>query len=247
MSSASAATCARASIEYGFKKTLSVLDEWNYGLIDPMPGDLQRAGFITSALIYMQDAPIDVSALYRADNVFGTNGTTPDKTGQALIALGRMKDTPLQPRRGRRRLDGFAVQAGRSKNGEDAAGADQQLPDSGGRSRAAQRAERAERSARVFDVKLLERRSVTYRNNAGYDVTIDNLAGNRTYTRRTLSHFRDQTTSPFRIRTEQRGPSIRLYAALPPPAHRAHGSEEAVARSRATRVAAQFIATALSS
>jgi xylan 1,4-beta-xylosidase len=97
---------------HGFRKTLSVLDEWNYGLLDPMPGDLQRAGFITSALVYMQDAPIDISALYRADNVFGRDGTRPDKTGQALIALGRMQDTPVQLATAGGDLDGFAVQAG---------------------------------------------------------------------------------------------------------------------------------------
>ena len=104
--------------QYGFKKTLSVLDEWNYGLLDPIPGDLQRAGFITSALVYMQDAPIDISALYRADNVFGKHGDTPDKTGQALIALGRMKDTPVRLAVHGADLDGFAVQSGRSKDGK---------------------------------------------------------------------------------------------------------------------------------
>ncbi len=61
-----------------------MLNEWNYGLMDPLPPDMQRASFITSALIYMQDAPVDISAIYRADNVFGPKGTTPLKTGHAL-------------------------------------------------------------------------------------------------------------------------------------------------------------------
>ena len=35
-----------------------MVTEWNYGLMEPMPPPLQRASFITAALIYMQDAPI---------------------------------------------------------------------------------------------------------------------------------------------------------------------------------------------
>ena len=58
-----------------------------------------RASFVASALIYMQGAPIDAATLYRADNVFGLDGASPDKTGQALIALGRMKDTRRLKRR----------------------------------------------------------------------------------------------------------------------------------------------------
>ncbi len=73
---------------HGFRKTSSMLNEWNYGLVEPLPADMHRAAFITSSLLYMQDAPVDISALYRADNLFGPKGTTPLKTGYALIALG---------------------------------------------------------------------------------------------------------------------------------------------------------------
>src|SRR5581483_1388853 len=102
---------------YGLTTTRSFLTEWNYGLSEPPPTPLVRASFVTSALIYMQDAPIDAATLYRADNVFGGDGATPDKTGQALIALGQMKSTPQRLQVTGADPDGFAVEAGRSPDG----------------------------------------------------------------------------------------------------------------------------------
>jgi hypothetical protein len=210
------ADTVRARLDkYGFRKTLSVLDEWNYGLMDPMPGELQRAGFITSALIYMQSAPIDVSAIYRADNVFGKAGTTPDKTGQALIALGRMQDTPLQLATTGADTNGLAVQAARSKNGDTVQVliSNYQIPAAflGRRS-----GPDVLKIGDQFSVQLLERRAIDYRDNAGYDVTIENLAGNRAYR---VQRYRISAANDLSLldSTEQRGPSIRLHAALPPP------------------------------
>lgn len=201
--------------QYGFKKTRSVLDEWNYGLLDPMPPDLQRASFVTSALVYMQDAPIDVSALYRADNVFGKTGTTPDKTGQALIALGRMKDTPERLAVNGGDLDGFAVQAGRSRNGKtlQVLISNYEIPAEFLGPRTGPDVLRVESA---FAVKLLQRRSVTYRDNAGYDLTIDHLDADQAYE---VERYRISQTNDLTLidSTEQRGPRIRLHAALPPP------------------------------
>jgi hypothetical protein len=201
--------------QYGFKKTRSVLDEWNYGLLDPVPPDLQRASFVTSALVYMQDAPIDISALYRADNVFGKDGTTPDKTGQALIALGRMKDTPVRLAVNGGDLDGFAVQAGRTSNGKtlQVLISNYQIP---AEFLGPRNGPDVLRVGTAFDVKLLQRRSVTYRNNAGYDLTIDHLDADRPYT---IERYRISETNDLTLvdTTEQRGPRIRLHAALPPP------------------------------
>ncbi|MGH8258508.1 MAG: GH39 family glycosyl hydrolase, partial [Steroidobacteraceae bacterium] len=101
---------------FGFRRTLSVLDEWNYGLSYPLPSDLRRAAFVATSLIEMAHAPIDLAALYRADNLFGRDGATPDKTGAALVALGRMKDTrvelPVESPAGGFDACGFAVEAG---------------------------------------------------------------------------------------------------------------------------------------
>ena len=208
--------------QYGFKKTLSVLDEWNYGLLDPVPGDLQRASFVTSALVYMQDAPIDLSALYRADNVFGKDGTKPDKTGQALIALGRMKDTPLRLPVDGGDVDGFAVQSGKSKDGRtlQVLISNYQIP---AEFLGPRKGPNVLSMGTAFDVKLLERRSVTYRNNAGYDLTVDHLDARKAYT---VERYRVSASSgnpgadtlTLVDTSEQRGPRIRLHAELPPPA-----------------------------
>ena len=198
---------------HGFAKTLSVVNEWNYGLGEPVH-NLQRAGFIASTLMYMQDAPIDISALYRADNVFGKDGATPDKVGQALIAFGRMKDTPSRLKAEGADLDGFAVQAGRSADGRtlQVLIANYEIP-------AELRGPRSTPNVHmpnVFDVSLLERRSVTYQNNSGYDLTIDNLVPAREYR---VERFRISDDSDFALvdSTTQVGPRVHLQAPLPPP------------------------------
>jgi hypothetical protein len=198
----------------GFRKTLSVLDEWNYGLLEPGPSDEQRASFITSALVYMQDAPIDVSALYRADNLYGRSGTTPNKTGNALIALGRMKDTPVRLATSGGDTNGFAVQAGRSKNGDTVQVliSNYQIPANFLGPRTGPNA----LNMGDFAVKLLERRRIEYRNNAGYDLRIDNLDARRRYLveRYRISASHDLSLSGS---TEANGPTLHLTADLPPP------------------------------
>jgi hypothetical protein len=200
---------------HGFRKALSVLDEWNYGLLETLPTDLQRASFMTSAIVYMQDAPIDVSALYRADNLFGRDGTRADKTGQALIALGRMQDTPVQLATEGGDLDGFAVQAGRSKKGDTVQVliSNYQIP---AEFLGPRKGPDALTVGSEFTVNLLQRRSVTYANNGGYDLTVDNLGVNETYR---IERYRISASSDLSLSdsTEARGPSIRLHATLPPP------------------------------
>lgn len=166
--------------EHGFSRTRSMVTEWNYGLMDPMPTALQRASFITASLIYMQDAPIDAATLYRADSVFGSDGATPDKTGQALIALGRLKDTPLRLRVRGADLDGFAVEAARSSDGRKVQIllTNYQIPAQFLGPRAADDVLHVPPS---FDVRLLARRSISYRNNSGYDLTVDHLPAGLRY------------------------------------------------------------------
>jgi xylan 1,4-beta-xylosidase len=200
---------------HGFTRTRSIVDEWNYGLIEPWPSDLQRASFIASTLIYMQDAPIDLAALYRADNVFGKDGATPDKTGQALIALGRMKDTPARLTVEGADLDGFGVQAGRSKNGRtlQILISNYQIP---AEFIGPRKTPDILRVGSAFAVTLLKRRSVTYRRNAGYDLTINHLAPRGTYV---VERYRISASSDFALVDQAiyRGEQIRLQASLPPP------------------------------
>ena len=160
--------------KHGLNKTQSLLTEWNYGLDDPPPLPLVRASFITSSVIYMQDAPIDAATLYRADNVFGADGNTPDKTGAALILLGQMKDTPERLGVQGTDLKGLATQAARTPDGRviRVLVSNYQIPAQrlGPRSTAD-----VIHVPEVFDVKLLERRSVAYSDNAGVDLTLIGL------------------------------------------------------------------------
>ena len=201
--------------QHGFRKTLSMVNEWNYGLMEPIPSDMHRASFITSSLIYMQRAPIDLAALYRADNVFGPTGTTPHKTGYALIALGRMKDTPLALKTSGADDNGLAIQAARTKNGDKVQVliSNYQIPSEfiGPR-----KGPNVLTVGTEFSVDLLPRRTVSYADNRGYDLTIDRLETGKTYTveRYRISAQNDLTLVDTSMET---GPAIHLVAQLPPP------------------------------
>jgi xylan 1,4-beta-xylosidase len=199
----------------GLTATKSFLTEWNYGLSEPPPSPLVRASFITSALIYMEDAPIDAATLYRADNVFGPDGATPDKTGAALIALGQMKSTPqrLQVTGGDR--DGFAVEAGRSRDGHllRILISNYQIP---AQFLGPRQGNDVLHVPHVFDVTLLSRRDITYRDNAGFDLTIEHLPSDRSYL---LEHCRITDRDNFQLVSTIIAPGqpLHLREDLPPP------------------------------
>ncbi len=199
----------------GLTTTRSFLTEWNYGLSEPPPSPLVRAAFVTSALIYMQDAPIDAATLYRADNVFGPDGATPDKTGQALIALGQMKDTPRRLRVTGADLNGFAVQAGRSVDGSvfRVLISNYQIPAQLlGRRKGAD----VLHVPSAFDVRLLSRRDVAYRDNAGFDLTIEHLPPGRSYV---VERCRITDRDDFQLSSNvaAAGTLVQLKENLPPP------------------------------
>ncbi|MDB6087718.1 MAG: hypothetical protein JWN85_502, partial [Gammaproteobacteria bacterium] len=200
---------------YGLAKTRSLLTEWNYGLSDPPPSPLVRASFITSALLYMQDAPIDAATLYRADNVFGADGATPDKTGQALIALGQLKSTPLRLAVTGGDPDGFAVVAGRSRDGRllRILISNYQIPAQflGRRS-----GDDVLHVPPVFDVQLLARRSIAYRNNSGFDLTVDHLSPGGTYAIERCRISAQDDFQPLPTTTSVGG-RVHLSEELPPP------------------------------
>jgi xylan 1,4-beta-xylosidase len=232
--------------KHGFAHTRSMVTEWNYGLMDPPPTSVQRASFITAALIYMQDAPIDAANLYRADSVFGSDGATPDKTGQALIALGRLKDTPYRLRVRGADQNGFAVEAARSADGRTVQIllSNYQIPAEFLGPRAA---DDVLHVPPVFDVRLLARRSISYRNNSGYDLTIDHLPANHRYSveRCRISAAHDFTqlgttlyaNAPIRLQSELPPPGIELITI------RAIDSTTADAAMRLTADAAETPAT----
>ncbi len=202
--------------KHGFRKTLSMVNEWNYGLMEPLPSDMHRASFITSSLIYMQRAPIDLAALYRADNVFGPQGTTPHKTGYALIALGRMKDTPYALKTSGADDNGLAVQAARTKNGDTVQVliSNYQIPSEfiGPRKGPDRLTVGTE-----FSVDLLPRRTVSYADNHGYDLTVDGLGARQGPTRVERYRITAQSNLSLVDTSMGTGPSIHLVATLPPP------------------------------
>lgn len=201
--------------KHGFHRTRSMLSEWNDGLMDPMPPPMQRAAFISAALTYMQDAPVDVAALYRADSAFGTDGKSPDQTGQVLIALGRMKETPLRLRVQGADLNGFAVIAGRSADGRliQVLISNYQIP---ARFLGPRTGDDVLHVPPVFDVRLLARRSITYRHNAGYDLTIGHLPEDRAFA---VEVCRVSAGAAFThvASMSATGGTLRLRQDLPPP------------------------------
>ncbi len=180
---------------FGFHNTLNVLDEWNYGLVYPRPSDIQRAAFVATALIYMQHAPVDLAALYRADNLFGDDGATANETGGALIAVGRMKATPFELETSGSDRCGFAVEAGRSGDGRaiQVLISNYQIP-------AGDRGRRAGPDAPAGD---------------GYDLTVRGLP-DRHYI---VERYRIAAGAVLaRVQhTREPGGTLRLRVALPPP------------------------------
>ena len=201
--------------QHGLRKTLSMLNEWNYGLMEPLPSDLERASFITSSLIYMQHAPIDLATLYRADNVFGLKGTTPNKTGYALIALGRMKDTPHSLAASGADDRGLAVQAAGTKDGRTVQVliSNYQIP---ARYIGPRKGPNVISVPGQWSVDLLPRRSVSYADNRGYDLSVGGLDAGRNYT---IERYRITATNDLSLvdTSMGTGPSIHMYATLPPP------------------------------
>lgn len=103
---------------HGFTDTELIISEWNVLGLDLNLLTLgARASFTASAIIYMQDSPIDEQTFYMGPNLFGDDGATPNKVGQALTTLGRMKHTPNRLHTAGGDTNGLAVQAGRSDDG----------------------------------------------------------------------------------------------------------------------------------
>jgi hypothetical protein len=167
---------------YGFTETELIIDEWN---VLGMDLDLLtlggRAAFTASAIIYMQDSPIDEQTFYMGPNLFGDDGATPNKVGQALVALGRMKDTPIRLEVSGADTNGLAVQAGRSEDGRTVTivisnyevPASLRGPRPGG--------DKLTGIPEIGQLNLLPRRDIDYLDNAGFALSITGLENGRQY------------------------------------------------------------------
>ena len=211
---------------YGFQRTAIHLTEWNYALTEE-PSAAQRAAFAASSLILMQDSPLSRAVYHRADREGGpswqliNDDGTLSKTGDAFAAVGSMSRTPLRLATGGGDDQGFSVEAGRTRDrGRDGEvrvllsnyeipAADQgplPFPDN------------------VFTIPgiasftLLDRRTVTYADNNGYDLTVDDLPGaGRGYV---VSRYRVDEQHDLTLVDEsvQYGGAVRVSATLPAPA-----------------------------
>jgi xylan 1,4-beta-xylosidase len=199
---------------HGFAATKEFLDEWNVDLFDRDMSTAARASFAVSSLIYMLDGPIDNQAYYRGDTSFRHPNAEPDAVGHALIAFGSLRKTPVLVRTSGSDDAGFAVLAGRSRDthmvqvlisnyqiapkylGPRANGDVMHIPN-------------------IMDIQLLPRRTITYHDNGGYDLTV-NLPGPGKYD---VKRYRITDSSNFALvdQSEQAGPAIHLRAGLPPP------------------------------
>jgi hypothetical protein len=197
---------------HGFPKTQLMLDEWNVLGIDPdlltMAG---RAAFTASAIIYMQDSPIDAQTFYMGPNLFGEDGKTPNKVGQALIALGRMKRTPVRLSVSGADTQGFAVQAGRSDDGTeiDVLISNYQVP-------ASLRGARKGGDKVAGFLNLLPRRELKYQRNGGFDLKVTSLKPDQRYR---VERYRINDEWDYRLlnTVTLKGSDVAIKGVLPAP------------------------------
>ncbi len=210
---------------YGFTRTAIQLTEWNYGLVDN-PTDAQRAAFAADSLIYMQDAPLQRAFFYRANSNGAFNGAliNPDgtltKTGDAYAAVGSMNRTPLRLATTGGDENGLAVQAGRSffRGGDiRVLISNYEIPPADQGPFPPFIVNNMFTIPNVGTFTLLPRRSVSYSDNDGYDLTIRNIrvpSGGIVVSRYRVDDSHDLTLVD---RSIQNGPLVHLSATLAAP------------------------------
>jgi xylan 1,4-beta-xylosidase len=217
---------------YGFVNTRLVLSEWGSSIAFPLSG-LDLAAYIDTSLIYMQGSPIDQAMYYRADaagGLFHTDGTyTPG--ARALEAMGLMSSTPERLVASGGDQNGLAVIAGRSRNRNTVqilisnyAGQFAGVPatavlvtDSFGDQYEELPVQVGPLNVGTFDFTAT--RTITHTDNAGYDLTINNLRPGRfMITRYQITEDGTGNSDLALIdRSEATGGTVRLTHSLPPP------------------------------
>lgn len=204
---------------FGLRHTQIQLTEWNYALTE-QPSALQRAAFAASSLIGMQDSDVSRAVFHRVDSegnpgwqLVNDDGTL-TKTGAAFAAVGTLTRTPLRLATRGGDDQGFAVEAGRGRHGQvRVLISNYEIPAEDMGPLPFPNNEFSIPGVATFT--LLDRRTVTYQDNAGYDLTVDRLSGRSLVSRYRVDAGHDLTLVD---RSVQRGRSIRVSAALPAPA-----------------------------
>lgn len=210
---------------YGFTHTAIQLTEWNYGLVDN-PTDAQRAAFAADSLIYMQDSPLQRAFFYRANANGASSGAlinsdgTLTKTGDAYAAVGSMNATPIRLATTGGDQNGLAVEAGESwaRNGEiRVLISNYEIPAADQGPFPPNIVNNLFTIPGIGTFTLLSRRSVTYTNNAGYDLTVTHIRPARGGV--VVSGYRVDDSDDLTLvdRSVQRGSSLHLSASLPAP------------------------------
>jgi xylan 1,4-beta-xylosidase len=173
---------------HGFPKAESILSEWNLtpDFTDAEKARLQgieNAAYIGAVLSYFQDAPIDHAHFYRGDaawmGLFDPQGHY-FKTAYTFQAMAKMLDTPERLAVEGADTFGYAALAGRSQDGStiQILISNYAIP-AGFKPHTMQIPPEVLKAAPQTDfskVKFLPPRTdILYRNNAGYDLTINNL------------------------------------------------------------------------
>ncbi|WP_380879318.1 hypothetical protein [Sphingomonas sp. DBB INV C78] len=200
---------------HGFQKTSIIMSEWNVLGINPELLTLGgRAAFTASAIIYMQDSPIDDQTFYMAPNLFGEDGKTSNKMGQALIVLGKMKDTPIRLSVQGADTYGFAVQAGKSADGQaiNIIISNYEVPASLRGPRPT--GDRIEGGG--YAINLLPRRAITYERNDGFDLRVTGLEANKLYR---VERYRISDVWDYRLLSTVtvKGSALKISQILAPP------------------------------
>jgi xylan 1,4-beta-xylosidase len=173
----------------GFPKAESILSEWNLtpDFTDDEKARLQgvdNAAYIGAVLGYFQDAPIDHAMFYRGDaawmGLFGLDGQS-FKSAYTFQAMGKMLDTPQRLSVAGTDTFGFAAVAGRAADGNTVQIliSNYAIP-AGFKPRIMQmppdllKASPPQPDFSKFKL-LPPRTDIVYRDNAGYNLTINNL------------------------------------------------------------------------
>jgi len=183
----------------GYPKAESVLSEWNLtpDFTEGEKAELQgvhNAAFIGAALSYFQDAPLDRAIFYRGDatwmGLFDLQGKY-FKTAYTFKAMGEMQDTPKRVAVTGADTIGFAALAGRSNDGKKVQiflsnyeipagykGKDMTLSPrliEMFKKQAAEEAKKPKPTTPAPVDELPRRTGISYHDNAGYKLTVDNL------------------------------------------------------------------------
>jgi xylan 1,4-beta-xylosidase len=218
--------------KHGFSKAENILSEWN---LTPDFTEAERtrlqgeenAAFIGAALSYFQDSPIDYAQFYRGDaawmGLFGVDGKF-FKTAYSFEAMGRMLDTPQRFAVEGTDTFGFATLAGRSADGNTVQIliSNYAIP-AGFQSHMMQIPPAVSKtfppSLDFSKLQFLPRRTdIIYRDNAGYNLTIESLPwGNKAFS---IKRYRIDKTQNLDLVEEKSGAggSLKLSNALAPEA-----------------------------